>query len=304
MATLAHALKAECPWQIVALVRAIIPLSLTLGWGLATGGAVLVWRPASLWIRSLAGSTALLCTFYSFSRLPVADVLTLTNLFPVWLALLSWPVLGQVPTLSVWLSVAVGISGVALIQQPHFAQGNFATLVTIFSSVCSAVAMLGLNRLKSLPPRAIVMHFSAVSLLFCLAACAIAPPSLSQVEGWTSETWMELGGMGMSATLGQFMLTKAFTTGVPAKVAVAGLTQVAFGMISDVLLFDRQITLLTAAGTVLVLAPTAWLLCGAAARRTASDPELEIRAGAGSPVPGTIGTHSETDPRASAGERR
>jgi drug/metabolite transporter (DMT)-like permease len=259
MGTAAHSLKDECDWRTIALARAVIPLVLTVVWGLCERGPILVWRPVSLWVRSLAGSTALLCTFYSFTRLPVGDVLTLTNLFPIWLALLGWPVLGIVPRASTWVAIATGMAGVALIQQPHLATGNAATLVAVFSSLCSAVAMLGLHRLTMLSPRTIVMHFSAVSLVFCLAAWMTTPDRYAEMLP-SSKIVPVLLAVGGSATLGQFALTKAFTLGDPAKVAVAGLTQVAFGLAFDRWLWGRELVPEHLLGTALVLAPTAWLL--------------------------------------------
>ena len=129
-----------------------------------------IWKSRTLWIRSIAGSISVVCTFFALNRLPVSDVLTLTNMFPIWVALLSWPVLKERPTAGVWLSVASGLIGVVLIQQPHFAQGNFATLVALASSLSTAVAMLGLHRLYYLETEAIVVHFSAVAVLFCVAS--------------------------------------------------------------------------------------------------------------------------------------
>jgi drug/metabolite transporter (DMT)-like permease len=64
----------------------------------------------------------------------------------------------------------------------------------------------------------------------------------------------------LSATIGQFFLTKAFTSGPPARVAVVGLTQVGFGMLFDAVLWGRTFGPLTVLGTILIVAPTAWLL--------------------------------------------
>ena len=66
--------------------------------------------------------------------------------------------------------------------------------------------------------------------------------------------------VGATATLGQLCLTKAFTTGSPAKVSVVGLTQIVFGMGFDVLLGRTAFEWQTVLGIVLVIAPTGWLL--------------------------------------------
>jgi drug/metabolite transporter (DMT)-like permease len=65
--------------------------------------------------------------------------------------------------------------------------------------------------------------------------------------------------VGVSGTIGQFYLTRAYAAGPPTRVAVVGLTQVVFAMILDMVVWQRTFTPLTLAGFALVLAPTAWL---------------------------------------------
>jgi uncharacterized membrane protein len=55
-------------------------------------------------------------------------------------------------------------------------------------------------------------------------------------------------------------LTKAFTTGNAARVAVVGLSQVAFVMLLEILIWQRSFSLQTLAGMGLVVAPTAWMI--------------------------------------------
>ena len=260
MATLAHVAGTYCDWQVIAVVRTGLCLALMTLFALAAGVRLVLFRPRTLWLRSIAGSISLVCTFYAFPRLPVADVLTLTNVFPIWVVLLSWPMLGEVPPRSTWLAVASGIAGVALIQQPHIEAGNFATLVALLSSVTTAFAMLGLHRLHHVDARAVVVHFSAVSLAFALAAFfAFERRAPGSMEMSGSTLWLLLG-VGVTATIGQLFLTKAFAAGPPSRVAVVGLSQVAFGGFLDFVVSNQEMGLMKLAGMMLVLAPTAWLL--------------------------------------------
>lgn len=262
MGAFAHGLKTRCDWQVIALARAVVPLCVTGAMVLAGGVRVPVWRPVSLWVRSISGSGSLACTFYALTRpqLNVSDVLTLTNLFPIWVAFLSWPVLKLAPTGDVWLATLLGIVGVALIQQPHFANGDFTSLLALASSFFSAVAMIGLHKLQEIDTRAIVAHFSAVSLLICIALFFLFERTNSNPFSLDLNTTSMLLGVGISATFGQLFLTMAFTSGHPAKVSVVGLTQVAFGMLFDVLIWNRRFSPLTLAGIVLVVLPTAWMM--------------------------------------------
>jgi drug/metabolite transporter (DMT)-like permease len=67
-------------------------------------------------------------------------------------------------------------------------------------------------------------------------------------------------GVGVTATVGQLFLTKAFASGPPAKVSVVGLTQIVFAMLLERLLWDHTFRPASLLGTILVMAPTAWLM--------------------------------------------
>ncbi len=259
MGTLTHALRLECDWRWIALARSFMALLLAGAFTLAQGHRLVFWRPRTLWWRSLAGSGSMLFTFFALTHMPISDVLTLTNMFPIWVALLSWPLLGEWPDGNVWLSVASGVAGVVLIQQPHLAAGNFAALAAIAASFFTALAMLGLHRLRAVAPGAIVVHFSAVASMTCALALWLTRDTPAALPDSGNAWWM-LGGVGLTATVGQFLLTKAFTSGTPAKVSIIGLTQVVMAVAVDGLIFQRSFGLLTLLGMALILAPTAWLI--------------------------------------------
>jgi drug/metabolite transporter (DMT)-like permease len=260
MATLTHALGPWCDWQLIAAVRSSAALVLTALLGLAVGEQVIVWKPATLWVRSLSGSMSMVCTFYALTRLPPSDVLTLTNMFPIWVALLSWPLLGEAPTGSVWLAVVCGVAGVVLMQRPRLVEGNLAVGAAVGASLFTAVAMLGLHRLHNISPRAIVVHFSSVAFCFCVASWLVFGHTPHQQEA--SWTWLALllTGVGLTATFGQLFLTRAFVSGSPARVSVVGLTQIVFALLLDVVVLGREIDPISLAGMILVVGPTAWLL--------------------------------------------
>jgi drug/metabolite transporter (DMT)-like permease len=277
MGGLAHALGPRCDWQVIALARCAIPLLLVLAWARACGVRLVFVRPGTLWVRSIAGSVSLLSTFFALTRLPVSDVFTLTNMFPIWVAVLSWPLLGELPPGHVWLSVASGMLGVILIQQPHLAEGDFALLLAVAASFSTAMAMLGLHRLRGVDTRAIVVHFSAVASLMCLASFFLFERPLRLVAVRDGCTALMLLGVGVLATIGQLFLTKAFTGGHPAKVSVVGLSQIVFAMAVDVSLLGNSFGWVTLLGILLVVAPTAWLLAYPTLRqaREEASPETE-----------------------------
>jgi drug/metabolite transporter (DMT)-like permease len=202
----------------------------------------------------------MLCTFYALPRLPLADVLTLTNVFPVWVAILSWPLLRERPSLNVLVAILLGIIGVALVEQPHFETRNWAAFFALLASVFTAVAMLGLHRLHQVAPMAVVMHFSAVSLIFVALAAFGFDSIHEQTIYFDDQVLSLLVGVGIFAAIGQLFLTKAFARGAPTKVAVVSLSHVVFAIAIDVFWWARQINAITYVGIILVVTPTAWLM--------------------------------------------
>jgi len=275
MALLTEALgHRHCPWQVVALARSGLATLFALLLAAGTGTRLVLFRPRVLWVRSLAGSTSMLGTFYALTHMPASDVLTITNTFPVWVAVLSWPLAGERPTAGVWVAVACAVTGVAVALRP--AGGGFPwvpSLSAFFASVFTAVAMLGLNRLHGVASLAVVVHFSAVSAAFAGAALLVGRLVVVPDDaGAGPDPWptlLRLLGVGATATVGQVFLTRAFATGAPTKVAVTGLSQVAMVLGCEAALGWKPVTPTTVLGTALVIGPTAWLM--AHERRVAKD---------------------------------
>jgi drug/metabolite transporter (DMT)-like permease len=259
MGILAHAAGQRCEWQIVALARSILVAVFVGSAALASGTKLVFWKPRILWMRSIAGSISLLGTFYALTHFQVSTVLTLTNTFPIWVALLSWPMLGELPSARVWLAVLSGVVGVWFIQQPHGDGPPTAFFVALLSALMTAVAMLGLHRLQGLDPRAIVVHFACLATVVCVASLFIFPMSPGTMAFYQPEPLLLLLGVGITASIGQLLLTKAFAAGDPAKVSVVGLTQVVFAFLFE-LFQNNPVRLPTLIGMGLIIAPIAWIM--------------------------------------------
>jgi drug/metabolite transporter (DMT)-like permease len=260
MAKLSHDLGPMCDWRLTALARAGLAFVFAALAARAVGVPLIFRGTRTLWIRSVAGSVSLACTFYAQSLLPPSELLTITNTFPIWVALLSWPLLQEKPGSVVWLSVATGIFGVVLIKNPALEGGTGATVLALVASVATAIAMLGLHRLQYLHPLAIVVHFSGVA--FCIVAILIllSPDGVYWQAAMVPGVALRLLAVGVTATIGQWFLTRAFAAGPPAKVSLVGLTQVVFAIGIDALFDPQPFRPAALVGIGLVMAPTAWVM--------------------------------------------
>jgi len=267
MGAFSHLAGERCDWHLVAVARTSLAFVFTLTLTLASGVRLVLLRPAVLWVRSLAGSVGVLFAFYALTHLPVSTALTLSNTVPVWVTLLAWPVLGQRPRAAVWFAIATGLAGIVLIQRPEAGADRLAAALALANALSTSVSMIGLNRLGGVDARAVVTHFSGVATVFTVGFMLLSGGRVDYAPLGDARTLALLAGVGLSATVGQLAMTKAFALGSPSRVSVVGLMQIVFALVFDLLFWQRQFGPLVVLGIALVVAPSAWLMLRSPLRR-------------------------------------
>jgi drug/metabolite transporter (DMT)-like permease len=276
MAAVTHWAGERCDWQLVAVSRAFIAFFFSLVIAIASGVKLVIRGPKTLWVRSLAGSTSMMCNFYALTHLPVSDTLTLMNTAPIWVTLLLWLVFKQKPTPAIVIAVLTSVAGIALIQQPHFQSGKFACLMALCGAFCTSIAMLGLNRLRGIDPRAIVVHFSGVATLAMVALLALTNRKdyFTQLKG--SSVLIPLVLVGIAGVAGQIGMTLAFAKGHASRVSVIALSQILFGLAFDAIFWGRSVNAISLLGMAFVIVPAAWLILSEPPARSHDLIEVEM----------------------------
>jgi drug/metabolite transporter (DMT)-like permease len=276
MATFSRWAGEYCDWRLIAAARATLACVFAFLLAKAIGAKLVFWKPRMLWVRSLAGNVSLFCNFYALANLPVSDTLTLMNTAPIWVTILQWLVFKQRPSGGIIMAVLMSVCGIALIQQPHFQNGKFACLMALIGAFTTAIAMLGLNRLQSVNPRAVVVHFSAVASVTTLIFLFLTGQHDTFAPLQSAPAVSLLLLLGLSGVFGQLGMTLAFAGGHATRVAVVSLSQILFGLVADVLLWQRAVNLISIIGMLLVAAPTAWLLLGETPKESQDVLEAEM----------------------------
>lgn len=271
MGLLTESLGDEYSFGWLAAIRSLIATAIALSLAGIHRSKLVLWKPASLWMRSLAGCTAMLCLFFAMTHYDVAVVLSLSSMYPIWVAILSWPILGQFPSRDTWLALIVSLAGMLLIywssttifsdqtETPAHYSPHIALPLAALAAMFSGVALLGLHQLKEVDSSAIVAHFSGVSTVISFGLWLTLPVDPSAFHPGPS-SFPRLIAVGIAATLGQVFLTKAFASGPPARVSVIGLSQVAFAGIYKWIIFGRIPTFWSVLGMGLVLGSTMWVM--------------------------------------------
>ena len=292
MGILTESLSQELSFLALATIRSAIATAVAAWWVWRAQVEWVVWRPADLWMRSLAGCASMLCLFYAITHYQVAVILSLTNMFPVWVGLLSWPLLGQFPKRETWIALAISILGMSLIfqaarqeiassppsypsaterlreplvlsSQSHEVQAHWrpksAVAAAIAAGFLSGVALIGLHRVRNIDARMVVTHFSAVSTL--IAGCLwLATPGVRFLENLPLQSWLRVLGVGLSAVIGQWFLTLAFSKASPARVSVVGLSQVVMTTLYAGWVQQRWPNAVGFLGMSLIVGATGWVL--------------------------------------------
>ncbi|CAO3432298.1 DMT family transporter [Azospirillum doebereinerae] len=207
MNALAKLLAQDYPLAEVAFFRsafALIPAAAML----ALGGGVKALRTEHLfghfW-RAVIGLTSMILLFLSYHLMPLADAVALSFSAPLFLTMLSVPILGERVGPYRWGAVAVGFVGVLIIVQPGSAMFNTGALVGVGAAVSYSFAMIAIRQLgRTEATVTTVFYFTVFSTLLS----ALALPF----------TWVtpSLHGFGLMALMGlvgggaQYFLTRAY----------------------------------------------------------------------------------------------
>lgn len=221
------------------------------GFSWAKGREFRTKYPKAHFWRSLAGSVALLINFYVVLHLPLATASTLQNTSAIFLGLLSIILLKQKPSTIAWISLILGFIGVVILLKPTTGGDTFVMLLGLISGAISGYAYLQVRQLSLLgePAWRIVFYFSLL--------CTVISGVLAWWFGFRAislDSMPYIIGLGISALLGQLLLTYAYQVGQKFVVATLSYMTVVFSLIFGVVFFEESLDVLTLLGIGIIVA--------------------------------------------------
>jgi drug/metabolite transporter (DMT)-like permease len=167
------------------------------------------WRTRRLRMQLLRSScllVATLCFFAALRFLPLAEASAIIFMSPLFVVLLSQPLLGERPTRSRWLSVSAGFIGILVMLRPGSAVFHPAVLLLIATAIFNALYQLLTRKLAGEDPRTTLFYSALVGTV---GLTAILPwdvdPRISLQEGGL------LALLGLLAGLGHWAIIRAYT---------------------------------------------------------------------------------------------
>lgn len=219
---------------------------------------------AHFW-RGLSGFAALVLFFYALARLPLATAVTLNYTAPLFLAVLSAWWLRERHGRGIVGAVLLGFVGIVLLLRPQVqGQAWVPALAGLASGMLAAVAYVNVKQLGRLgePEWRVVFYFTLLSTFGGAAWMAVAGFHRPQPEDWP---W--LAGIGVTATVAQLALTRAYHRGRTLTVGSLAYATVGFSALYGVLLFGERLPLAAWIGMAVVAAAGVWAVRASAPAR-------------------------------------
>ncbi len=190
--------------------------------------------------RAVVGFISLVLFFYAIAHLPLATAITLNYTSPLFLALFMPFLLHEKPRNTLYIAVVLGFIGVVLLLKPTMQNEDaLAGALGLASGVGAALAYIHVKQLGNVsePDWRTVFYFTLVS--------SIGAGAWMLLEHFTPLIWQDLPlllGLGVSATIAQLAMTRAYRTGNTLTVASLAYVTVVLASLFGVLLWQEQLS--------------------------------------------------------------
>ncbi|MCA0432349.1 MAG: DMT family transporter [Proteobacteria bacterium] len=249
-------------------LRAVVSFPILVAMVALSGGLAQIATP--YWPIMLLRGFTLLCAyttyFMAFPALPMSEAIALYLMVPVFVTLMSAPLLGERVTLKSAGAVLIGLLGVFVILRPGFGVFEPAALLSLTSAAAYAYSMI-LARKHGAGVQASVMSFYS-NIVYLLAPIAFAgvmyafqvqPPGHPSVDflvrPWTIPAPRDMALMGLCgviAAFGSVLLSHAYRVGQAAVVTPFEYTGMIWVSLLAFLLFGEVPEPLTILGMMLI----------------------------------------------------
>ena len=200
-------------------------------------------------LRSIFGSLGIFCNFWALSRLTIADASILNKMSPFFAIIMSIFILHELPGVFEWFCVAAAFAGTLFVVKPTAGLASIPAAIGLAGGFFAGTAYTFVRFLGKKGERGpvIVMFFSAFSCL------AFLPSLLFHYHPMTAAQVLSLLGAGISASLGQLCVTKAYSLAPAKEISVFDYSQVLFAAIWGFLFLGEIPDMFSRIGYVIII---------------------------------------------------
>jgi drug/metabolite transporter (DMT)-like permease len=201
-------------------------------------------------VRGVGGMLSQVLMFIAILHMPLMNTVLLSNSAPLFIPIVALVWLHEKVTASTAISLVVGFIGVLLILKPgRDLLRNPAALIATAAAVCSAIALVTVNRLSATEPTDRILFY------YFLTASVFSVPFLPM--GWRSPMlwqWAFLLGIGVCQAASQLLIILAYRHATAGRIAPFNYSVVIFSGLIGWIVFKNRPDATALLGVLLVSA--------------------------------------------------
>jgi drug/metabolite transporter (DMT)-like permease len=250
-------------FQVVWLQN-LVALLLMLAVTMSRGGFVRLRtrRPWLHVLRALLSVFGITAVFYSYAKLPLADVYAVLFTVPLLVTALSVPLLGERVCMRRWTAVLAGFSGVLVMIGPGGGLTVTSALLPLAAALATAIGFVLVRKMQATETTESLSVYSNVGMLVALVP--VLPP-VFLVPSLGDVVLRVIGGALGAA--GFMLLVAAYRAAPAAVVAPFQYSQMPYGVVAGLLIFGDRPQLDVLLGAAIVAVSSAYILHREAAHR-------------------------------------
>lgn len=205
--------------------------------------------PHLYFLRVCAGLGAMYCFFFTIANMKLAEATLFLYTNPLFIPIIAFVWLSEPVPFRVRAAIVAGFVGIAFILRPGPDVFRYVSLIGLCSGLLAALAMVTVRKMSVTEP--------ASRIVFWFAVAGTAVSAVPLIWAWKNPTldiWILLVLIGCLATVGQLLVTKAFSCAPAARVGPFTYATVVFSALVGNLFWGETLDWLFWIGAGLIFA--------------------------------------------------
>lgn len=239
----------------IAFFRALTGLAVVLP--LMAQEGIGLWRTQRLGAhfgRALLGTGGMVCGFYAFTNLPLAEATAISFTKPLFMVVLAALVLHETVRARRWTATAVGFLGVLLMMRPGSEAMEAAALVALLGAAFGALVTIFIKQLVATERKSTIMAY--------LGLTGMTLTGLPMLLVWVTPNLYEVALivlMGLVGSVAQLCLMQAFKLGEASALAPFDYARLPFAAAFGWFFFGELLDGWAIAGVLVIILSSAYI---------------------------------------------
>jgi drug/metabolite transporter (DMT)-like permease len=205
-------------------------------------------QPGVQILRGLLLAAEICVMVFAFTKLGLVESLAVFACYPLLVAALSGPILGEIVGWRRWTAIGIGFVGIMVILEPGFGVFSPYAVIPLTSAILFAVYALLTRYAARRDTAATSFFWTGV-----VGAVAMTAAGIWFWEPMAADDWWWMGALCISGATGHFLLIKAYDVAEASAVQPFAYLQLLFGTTIGIAVFGETIATNVAVGAGIVV---------------------------------------------------